>query len=180
MGIGRTRTNNCELTNDLSLTYAGSATGITASRTQPFCDVRPPFQPNVKFMGVYPLPVWGLQASATLQSMPGPEITGTYAATNAEISPSLGRNLSAGQNATVLVDLVPKGTLYGDRINQVDLRLAKVLRIRTVRIQAMFDLYNALNATPFLTMQNRLGPAWQTPTQTLIGRLAKFGVQLDF
>ena len=29
-------------------------------------------------------------------------------------------------------------------------------------------------------MQNRYGPAWQTPTQTLIGRLAKFGVQIDF
>ena len=78
------------------------------------------------------------------------------------------------------MDLVPRGTLYGDRINQVDFRLAKVLRIGSLRMQGMFDLYNAFNATPFLTMQNRYGPAWQTPTQTLIGRLAKFGMQLDF
>ncbi len=179
-GIGRSRTNACDIAEDLSLSYAGSASGVTASRTTPFCDVRPPFQPNVKFLGVYPLPFWGLQASATLQSTPGPEITASYSATNAEIRPSLGRDLSAGANATVLVDLVPRGTLYGDRINQVDFRLAKVLRIGSLRMQGMFDLYNAFNATPFLTMQNRYGPAWQTPTQTLIGRLAKFGMQLDF
>ena len=89
--------------------------------------------PNIKFLGVYPLPFWDLQFSATLQSTPGPEITASYAATNAEIRPSLGRDLSAGANATVLVDLMPRGTLYGDRINQVDLRLAKVIRIGDMR-----------------------------------------------
>ena len=30
---------------------------------------RPPFQPNAKFLGVFPLPWWGLQASATMQSV---------------------------------------------------------------------------------------------------------------
>jgi carboxypeptidase family protein/TonB-dependent receptor-like protein len=180
VGIGRTRINNCGIADDLSLAYAGSATGVAASRTTPFCDVRPPLQPNVKFLGVYPLPVWGLQVSATVQSTPGPEITASYAAINAEIRTSLGRDLSAGQNATVLVDLIPKGTLYGDRINQLDLRLAKLFKIGSARIQGMFDLYNAFNATPFLTVQNRFGPAWQTPTQTLIGRLAKFAAQIDF
>ena len=108
-GIGRSRTNACDIAEDLSLSYAGSASGVTASRTTPFCDVRPPFLPNMKFLGVYPLPFWGLQASATLQSTPGPEITASYSATNAEIAPSLGRDLSAGANATVLVDLIPKG-----------------------------------------------------------------------
>ena len=106
MSTGRSRTNNCELLPDLSLTIAGSATGVTMPRLPTFCDVRPPMLPNLKFLGVYPLPWWGLQASATLQSTPGPEITATYAATNAEISPSLGRNLSSGQNGTVLVDLI--------------------------------------------------------------------------
>ena len=70
--------------------------------------------------------------------------------------------------------------MYGDRINQVDLRLAKIFRAGGRRIQGMFDLYNAFDARPFLTVQNRFGPAWQTPTSALIGRLAKFGVQVDF
>jgi hypothetical protein len=178
--LGRSRTDNCGLIGDLSLTYAGSATGVSAPRAEEFCDIHPPMLPNIKFMGVYPLPFWGLQTSATLQSTPGPEITASYAATNAEIRPSLGRNLSAGANATVLLDLMPKGMLYGERINQLDLRVSKVFRVANARIQGMFDLYNALNTSPFLSMQNRYGPAWQMPTQVLIGRLAKFGVQVDF
>jgi hypothetical protein len=136
--------------------------------------------PNIKFMTVYPIPFQDLQFSATWQSTPGPEITASYAATNAEIAPSLGRDLAAGRNGTVLVDLMPKGMLYGERMNQVDLRLAKTLRFGNRKVQGMFDLYNAFNARPFLQMQNRFGPAWQTPTSVLIGRLAKFGVQVDF
>ena len=78
------------------------------------------------------------------------------------------------------MDLVPPGTLYGDRLYQIDFRVTKSLRVGRSRMQGMFDLYNLLNASPFLTQQNRFGPAWQTPTQTLIGRLAKFGFQIDF
>jgi len=153
---------------------------VTSPLATPFCDVRPPFQANAKLLGVYPLPWWGLQTSATFQSTPGPQITASYAASNAEIAPSLGRSLSAGPNSTVLVDLIPAGTLFGDRLYQLDFRLTKIFRVGRSRTQGMFDLYNLLNASPFLTQQNRFGPAWQTPTQTLIGRLAKFGFQVDF
>ena len=180
ISMGRTRTDVCDLTSDLSLSYAGSASGVTAPRLTEFCDVRPPMLPNVKFLGVYPLPFWGLQFSATLQSTPGPEITASYSASNAQIAPTLGRNLAAGSNGTVLVDLIPKGTLYGSRINQVDLRWTKVFRLGNMRLQGMFDLYNAFNASPYLAVQNRYGSAWQNPTQTMIGRLAKFGAQIDF
>jgi len=45
-----------------------------------------------KFHGAYPLPWWGIQASATYQNLPGAPISMTYVPTNAEIAPSLGRN----------------------------------------------------------------------------------------
>jgi hypothetical protein len=178
--LGRTRTDNCYLTPDLSLTFAGTASGVASPRTSDYCDVRPPMQPNVKFLGVYPLPWLGLQASATFQSTPGPQITASYSATNAEVRTSLGRNLSSGANGTVLVDLIAPGTMYAERINQVDARLTKVIKIGNKRLQGMMDVYNILNASPFLTIQTRYGPAWLTPTQTLIGRLIKFGGQIDF
>jgi hypothetical protein len=177
--VGRDRTNNCNLVGDLSLVIPGTATGVTSPRTMPFCDVRPPFQPNAKFLGVFPLP-WGLQTSATFQSIPGPMITASYSATNAQIAPSLGRTLSSGVNGTALIDLIPPGTMYADRINQLDLRATKVLRLGNKRVQLMVDLYNALNASPFLTLQTRYGSAWLTPTQTLIGRLMKFAAQINF
>ena len=44
----------------------------------------------------------------------------------------------------------------------------------------MLDIYNALNASPILSINTRYGPSWLTPTEILAGRLFKFGTQLDF
>ena len=173
--MGRTRTDNCFVAGDPSLSFTSGA-----PRTAAYCDVRPPMLPNLKFLGVYPLPLWGIQASATIQSTPGPEVTASYAATNAEIRSSLGRNLAAGANATVLLELIPPGTMYAERLNQVDFRVTKTFKLGNARLQGMVDVFNMLNASPFVRVQNRFGPAWQTPTQTLIGRLIKFGGQIDF
>ena len=57
------------------------------------CKVTPPFQTQVKLIGVYPLPWGGIQTSATFQSLPGPADHASRVYTNAEILPSLGRNL---------------------------------------------------------------------------------------
>ena len=149
-----------------------------APRTSAFCDVRPPFQPNVKLLVVYPLPWYGIQTAATVQSLPGPQIAATYSITSAIAAPSLGRNLSAG-NATV--DLIPPGTVYGDRLNQLDFRASKIFKFSTkARIQGNVDLYNLFNANPVLALNNTYGSAWQRPLQILQGRLLKFSAQLDF
>jgi hypothetical protein len=174
VSLGRTRTNTCALVADLSLDL-----GSSASRTTPFCDIRPPMQPNAKFLAVVPLQ-WGFQVSGTVQSVPGPEILAQRSYSSAEIEPSLGRPLSAGPNSSVLLDLVPQGTMYGGRYNQTDFRITKIFQRGGVRIQGHFDLYNLFNASPPLRMQNRYGPSWQFPTLTMIGRLGKFGLQINF
>ncbi len=177
VSTGRERINNCYGVNDLSL----AALPTTAPHTQAYCDTRPPFQPNVKFAVVYPLPWWGLQTSAAIQSLPGPQITATTTLTSAQVAPSLGRNLSSGGNGTVTVDLIPPGTVYGDRLNQVDLRGSKIFKFSgTRRITLNVDLYNLFNADPVLALNNTFGPAWQKPLQILQGRLLKFGTQIDF
>lgn len=144
------------------------------------CDVTPPFQTQVKLLGVYPLPFWGIQTSATFQSLPGPQITATYVARNAEILPSLGRNLSSGANGTASVPLIKPGTLYGDRLNQLDFRLSKIFRFGTRRIQANMDVYNMLNGAAVLAQNNNFGTAWLVPSQVLQGRLVRFSGQFDF
>jgi hypothetical protein len=44
--------------------------------------------------GVYPQPWWGVTTSVRFQNLFGPRRSASYFATNAEIAPSLGRNLS--------------------------------------------------------------------------------------
>jgi hypothetical protein len=142
---------------------------------------------QVKFSGIYPLP-WDLQASATLQSVPGPSILASYVATNAEVLPSLGRNLgqcgsSATCNATVTIpNLFAPNTGFEDRYNQLDVRLAKLVRMGRVRVRANFDIYNLFNAGSIINVTSRYSPtnSWLRPTVVLAGRLFKVGGQLDF
>jgi hypothetical protein len=137
-------------------------------------------QAQVKAFVTYPLPWWGLRTSATYQSVPGPEIDATYVAPNAVIAPSLGRNLAAGAGGTATIDLIPFATVFGDRLNQVDFRLAKSLTFGRMRLNPSLDVYNLFNASTILGINTRFGPSWLTPTQILPGRLFKFGAQLNF
>jgi hypothetical protein len=145
------------------------------------CRTAPPFQTQVKLIGVYPVPFAGIQASATYQSLPGPQITASRTYTNAEVLPSLNRNLAAGPNGTVAVPLIAPGTMYNDRLNQVDFRLSKIFRMSGGRrIQANMDLFNLFNVSAVLAQNNTFGPSWLRPTTIIQGRLVKFGGQIDF
>jgi hypothetical protein len=149
------------------------------------CRTVPPFMTQVKLIAVYPLPWWGLQTSLAFQSLPGPQITASYPAINAQIAPTLGRNLAscgaaATCNGTATVPLVAPGTMFGDRLNQLDFRASKILRLQRRRIQLNLDLYNMLNVSPVIAQNNTFGSAWQRPTTILQGRLVKFGGQVDF
>jgi hypothetical protein len=175
VSLGRTRTDDCFAAADLSLAFSG-----TSPRTEEYCDVRPPFQPNVKGSLVYPLPFWGVRASATFQSLPGPEISATRVYRNPEIAPSLGRNLSAGPNGSARLGLVAPGTLYGERVYQVDLRFSKSAQIGRTVLRPTMSIYNLFNANPVLRQNNNYGPSWQAPTAILTARFVDFGIQVDF
>ncbi|HEV2985050.1 MAG TPA: TonB-dependent receptor [Vicinamibacterales bacterium] len=165
LNVGRDETNSCFVVN--------------SPQQLLYCDVKPPFQPQVKLLASVPL-AWGLTTSGTFQSLPGPQIAANQTVTNAQIAPSLGRNLAAGANGTAVVNLIAPGTSYGDRLNQLDFRLSKTVRVGRTRIQGNFDLYNALNASPVLLLNNTYGANWKQPTQILPGRMFKFGAQVSF
>lgn len=178
INVGRTATDNCDVVGKVD-NPANVGNGVMASPSTLYCAIKPPFQPNGRAYGIYPLP-WDLQASATFQSIPGPQILASYAVPNAQIVPSLGRNLAAGANGNATVQLVQAGTLYEDRLYQTDLRLTKTVRFGARRLQGNFDLYNLFNASPILSINNTFGPNWRRPIAVLPGRLFKFGAQLDF
>jgi hypothetical protein len=191
---GRERTNDCAYLNQPNFSpgrlvngagnqttgFAGSAANISSPHTAAFCDIRPPFQTNLKFLVIYPLPWWQLQTSVTFQSLPGVAQNASFLATNALISPDLKRNLASGPNGTVVVDLVPPNTIFTERINQTNLRFEKAIPVGRNRVKAMVDLFNVFNASSVIAMNTRVGSAYLTPTLVMPARMIKFSGQWDF
>jgi hypothetical protein len=165
---GRTSTDECEV--DAKLPEVG----VTAST---YCRQVGSWLTQAKFIGTYTIPRIDVLASATFQSLPGPAILANYTATNAVVAPSLGRNLSGGANVTV--NLVEPNTMYGERLNQLDVRFGKLFRYGRLRTTTSVDLYNALNANP-VTQQNNAFASWQQPQRILTARFARLSLRVDF
>jgi hypothetical protein len=178
--IGRTETDYCFTVDSPQGTGLPPNQGATSSGGLKYCHVTPPFQANVKLLGVYPVPWGGVQLAATFQSLPGPQILASRSYSNAEIAPSLGRNLATGANGVASVQLIEPGTMYDERLYQLDLRASKVFRLARSRIQFNVDLYNVANAGSILSINNTYGPNWLRPTNVLQGRLVRLGAQVDF
>ena len=158
------------------------------SASTEFCRITLPFegQTQVKLSGSYPLPFWGIETAATFQNLPGIPVLASYVATNAQVAPSLGRNLgqcgtAATCNGTVTIaNAFEPNTEFGDRLTQVDVRLSKRIPLGRARVMAMFDIYNLFNASTITAINTRYGPAWLQPIAILPARLFKVGAQLDF
>jgi hypothetical protein len=163
---------------DLANALIPSLSGLPSPSTL-FCRVSPPFRTELKLSASYPLP-WDVQVSATIQSIPGTPIVATAVVPSSQIAPSLGRDLAVGGAATTTIQLVEPGTMYADRLNQVDVRLTKSIRLQRATLRAIADVYNLFNASPVLNLNQRYGPAWQQPFIILPGRFVKLGAQIDF
>jgi hypothetical protein len=168
VSTGKTLTDNCDVV------------GLIDNPSKLYCRVETPFLTQVKLLGAYTLP-WQIQVAGTFQNVPGPQITANAVFTNAQIAPSLGRNLSSAATATI--NVVAPGTMYGERLNQLDLRFGKIFTVGRTRLHGMIDLYNAFNNDTVLTQNNTYGTngaSWQVPTFILQARVVKFGVQMTF
>jgi hypothetical protein len=78
------------------------------------------------------------------------------------------------------INVIEPGTLYGERLNQLDFRVGKILRFGGRKATVNLDLYNALNVDTVQTLNNAFGPLWQRPSTVILARFAKIGMQLDF
>jgi hypothetical protein len=178
----RRTTDNCEIVRQLpeillgstNLTVANANVWLPASQ----CHQQSPFVTNAKLLASYTVPRIDVQATASVQALPGDLLAANYTATNAIVSPSLGRSLSGGRS-NIVVNVLEPGALYGERTNQLDLRFAKILRVGGTRTIASIDLYNALNANPVVRQNNAYG-SWQRPQEILNHRFAKFVLQFGF
>ena len=107
-------------------------------------------------------------------------------ATNAEIRPSLGRDLAAGANGTMTLELLKPTALYGGHSKQLDMRVGKQLAASGKRrVRLALDIYNVFNSNDWQTITTRLSSnaaanRWQRPTLILQARYLQIGTQIDF
>ena len=180
---GRTVTDNCSLLAKNPEPAETRATSglITQAAIRPleFCHNATNWLSQVKFLSAYTIPKIDVMVSGTLQNLPGPSILANYNLTSAQAAQTLGRPLSGG-TANVSVALIEPGTVYGDRLNQVDFRVGKLLRYKRYKAMASVDFYNALNVSTVLSQNNTFGASWQQPNSIMPARFAKVSLQFDF
>ena len=170
-----------------SMLTGGTASGLSRTKT---CDVADPnatwkcddfgydvpFRTTFKMSGMYPLP-YGIRLSGVFQSTAGDRINQTYVVTPANFLAQTG--VPMGQSSVTL-RLSDPGSVYADRVNQLDFTVAKTWITRGIRLTPEVSLFNALNANPIVSQQTTFGPALGNPLRILEGRLIRFGFQARF
>ena len=174
VSTGRQETNNCAVIAGLP---------EAALLTAPYCNQKDNFLTDFKLIGSYDVPRIDVAFSALFYSRPGPAISANKVFLNADIAPSLGRPL-AGNAQNITVNMVPPGTIYGDRRNQLDMRLTKNFRIGRMKTGGSFEVYNVFNTNAVLTenatYRDTTQSGWRIPTSIAPPRLLKVSLQLDF
>jgi hypothetical protein len=181
---GQTRSDVCDVRNNLPELVLNIGAGLQQSAVNtvsPYCRVNSGYLTQVRGLASYVIPRVDVQVSGIFQSKPGPVLLANYAAPNVVVAPSLGRNL-AGNAPNVTVNLIEPGTLYGNRINQLDLRIAKLLRYGGTKTMVGIDLYNALNTSAILTYNNAFVPggSWLQPLTVVTARMLRISAEFSF
>jgi len=142
------------------------------------CHVDTAFLTQVKLLGSYAIPGIDVRLAGSFQSIPGPPISAQLVVPSPVAARSLGRPLAGGA-ANVTVNIIEPGTMYGDRLNQLDLRVSKLFRLGATRTTLSVDINNVLNANP-VTAESPVYTIWRRPQSILLPRFAKLSMQFDF
>jgi len=186
VSTGRTSTDNCDVVAKLPELISTATTALPLG----YCSMNSPWLTQVKALGSYTIPRLDVQVGGSFQSNPGPIVQATFNAPTALAAQSLGRPLSGnapnaqvnlfGSNALAATPTTASaGALYGDRVNQLDLRVGKILRFGQRRTALNLDLYNAFNSNAVLTESTAYG-TYRVPQIVMVGRFLKISAQLDF
>jgi hypothetical protein len=156
------------------------------------CHVVEPFQTQFRGLASYVIPRIDVQLSTGIQLKPGTgglggndaasngsSLNANYNLPNAQVLAIIGRPLVGGA-ANLATNLLVPGQTYGERVNQVDLRAAKIIRVGRTRSLVGIDLYNLFNANPGLTYNQSFGANYLRPSSILMPRFVRFNVTVDF
>jgi hypothetical protein len=180
---GQTTSDFCDVRAALPELVQAIGAGLQTSNvntTSPYCRVASGFLTQMRGLASYVIPKVEVQISGVFQSKPGPALLANYVVQPTYPGLSLGRAFTGVPNVTV--NLIEPGTLYGNRINQLDLRVAKLLQFNGTRTFVGLDLYNALNTDAILTYNNAFVPGgtWLQPLTVVTGRMIRVSAEWTF
>ena len=168
---GVTVTDSCEIRQALPET----------NPTNPYCHNAPGWVTGMRTVGAYTVPKIDVLLAGTFRSDQGAPLQANYNVPVALISAALGRPANIA-GTTQSVNLISPGQVWGDRINEIDLRVAKVLRFGRMRYNVGVDVFNLINSNKTLTYNQTYSPTgtWLTPQSVLSPRFVKLSAQIDF
>jgi hypothetical protein len=157
-----------------------------------YCHDVTPFRPDIKLLASHTLP-WGVQVAGTYQHVygPGEFAAWTYSQASANaagfsLTTTAGATAAQRASVTRTVNLLQTGQQYGKGMHQLDVRVAKRVRMGSRRLTIMADVYNAFNSAWVFSQNGTLGTnytvsaTWLRPTNVLTARMFKVGMQLEF
>jgi hypothetical protein len=160
------------------------------------CSVDEPWLMNWRGLVTYTIPTIDVLVSGILRSQAnqqptpgggpvatnGASLSANYTVNNTILAANGQTPLRTGVNSQT-VNLTRPSELYGERVNAVDMRFAKILRFGGTRANIGIDLYNLFNSnvgTAYNQGFGTDGATWLRPTSVLNPRFARFNVTFDF
>jgi hypothetical protein len=183
INTGRTVRDICDIRSqvpELATTATGGIVSPVVSPTNPFCHEDPGFITRVTGLGSYVVPKVDVQLAATFRSDQGGVQRADWSVSNAVLRSILGRDIAGGL-PNLTINLVAPGQVWGDRVNEFDLRIAKILRFGRTRTNVGFDIFNLLNSAAVLTYNQNFVPGlWLQPLSVLTPRFVKISTTVEF
>jgi hypothetical protein len=192
VATGKRTMDNCDVVQQLPEMLFGSA-GINLGANnnnvwlpEQWCHQEEPFLTSYRASGIYTIPKVDVLVTASFYSNPGQLVAANYTVTNAirASSSTLTRPFS-GNAANISVNIAQPGEVYYERLNQLDMRVGKIIRFGGNRATVNLDIYNALNADAITGVNNSFsswvpGAEDPRPTSALLPRFAKISATFDF
>jgi hypothetical protein len=159
---------------------------------QEFCHRESGWQTTFKGLATYTVPKVDVLLSGTFRSVPyaGSEFPSVQSQSlGAQVlalnipgvvnETSLNRPFGSG-NVVEFLQIVDPGTVYGKRLNAVDLRFGKILKYGKTRTQLNLDVYNLANSNTTEVYQRNYGATYLNPLSIMSARFFKISAQFDF
>jgi hypothetical protein len=148
-----------------------------------YCDKDYPFLTQFKLSGTYALP-YGFRVSGLLQNLPGVQSArdASNVGKDLNVTYSVGRAMAPGLTQTT-VNVAPlnePGTVFLDRVNQVDFAVSRDFRMGRMLVRPQFDFFNAFNSNAVTQVNQSYGPSLMQPQSILNPRLIRFNVRVSY